>query len=297
VNPVQPEPIPTGIGPLVLGEAPMWHAAEARLYLVDLRSGVLLIHDPETGATRRHSFGEPLGSFVFRRSGGMLLALASGLHFFDPATERRTFVANPESGLFGNRFNDGKCDRDGRFWVGSMRDFAAATTGSLYRIAAKGAGLIVDAVLSPMGIPNAIAWSPDGTKMYLADSLQGDILEYAFDRAAGEIRDGRVFLEKGMVPGKPDGATVDAEGYLWNARYGGGCVVRVAPDGRIDRVIELPTANVTSVAFGGSDLRTLYITTATQRLDPAELERQPFAGYVFHMRPGCTGIPETHFAD
>ena len=152
-------------------------------------------------------------------------------------------------------------------------------------------------MLSPMGVPNAIAWSPDGTRMYFADSLQGDIREYVFDRATGEIRDGRVFLAKGVVPGKPDGATVDADGYLWNARFGGGCVVRVAPDGRLDRVIELPTANVTSVAFGGSDLRTLYITTATQRLDPAELERQPFAGYVFHMRPGCTGLAEARFAD
>ena len=113
---------------------------EARLYLVDLRSGVLLIHDPETGVTRRLSFGAPLGCFVFRRSGGMLLAFASGLYFFDPATERRTFIANPESALAGNRFNDGKCDRNGRFWVGSMRDFAAPTTGSLYRIAAKGPG-------------------------------------------------------------------------------------------------------------------------------------------------------------
>ncbi len=297
MTPAWPEPVATNIGPLVLGEAPMWHAEEARLYLVDLRNGQLLIHDPETDDTRRFSFNEPLGCFVFRRSGGVLLALASGLYSFDPATDKRTFLSNPESALTGNRFNDGKCDRDGRFWVGTMRDFATATTGSLYRIVQHGAGLKADSMISPLGVPNAIAWSPYGTKMYVADSLQGDIREYTFDRETGEIRDGRVFLAKGIVPGKPDGSTVDADGYVWNARFGGSCVIRIAPDGRIDRIVELPTANATAVAFGGPDLRTLYITTASQRLSPADLEMQPHAGYVFRMRPGCAGLPEPKFAD
>lgn len=290
-------PSPTSIGPLVLGEAPMWHAEEARLYLVDLRTGLLLIHDPASDDTRRFAFDEPLGCFVFRRSGGMVLAFASGIYAFDPGTGERTFLFNPESALVSNRFNDGKCDRDGRFWAGTMRDFAAATTGSLYRISPQSdGGLKAIPMLSPIGVPNAIAWSPDGTKMYFADSLQGDIREYTFDRTTGEIRDGRVFLKKGMAPGKPDGATVDADGYIWNARFGGGCVVRIAPNGKLDRIIELPTANPTAVAFGGADLRTLYITTASQRLSPADLEQQPHAGYVFQMRPGCTGLAEAKLA-
>src|SRR5262249_50280786 len=144
-------------------------------------------------------------------------------------------------------------------------------------------------------VPNSIAWSPDNKVMYFADTHRHLIWAYEFDLAEGTMRNERVFADCSDRPGKPDGSCVDADGCLWNAEYGGSRVGRYTPDGRIDRVVALPVANVTCCCFGGSDLDTLYISTARQRMTPEQLAREPLAGNVFACRPGVRGLPEARF--
>ena len=171
-----------------------------------------------------------------------------------------------------------------------MRDYGAARTGSLYRV---GPDLAPERILSPVTVPNALCWSPDDRTLYFADTPEGTIRAYAFDADSGRIGAMRLLFEG--EAGKPDGATVDAEGCVWNARYGGGAVLRLTPDGRVDRRIEIPASQVTACAFGGPGLRTLFVTTARQRLTPEQLQRQPLAGSLFAVDAGVQGLPEPDF--
>jgi sugar lactone lactonase YvrE len=162
-------------------------------------------------------------------------------------------------------------------------------TGSLYRI---GRGLQIRRMLGEIRVPNALAWSPDTRVMYFADTADGRLRAYDFVRATGEVGRMRVLVEDGELPGRPDGATVDADGCIWSARYQGGCVARIAPNGVVDRIVALPVTQVTSCAFGDADLRTLYITTARQRLTDAQLRGEPLAGALFALRVDTPGLPE-----
>lgn len=274
-----------------LGECPLWDEREAMLWWVDARFPAVKRLDPATGAVMMLVLPEVVGSLALRESGGMLAATKSGIHFLDPASGALEMKADPESHLPDNRFNDGRCDRAGRFWAGTMSHVNRDPTGSLYRFEADFRSTrLRNAII----IPNSLAFSPDGRAMYFADTNRHTIWAYDYDPASGAATGERVFADTGA--GRPDGSCVDADGCLWNADYGASRVVRYTPAGKVDGTYELPATNVTCCCFGGRDLDTLYITTATQRLSPQALAQQPLAGSLFALRPGARGLPESRFA-
>jgi sugar lactone lactonase YvrE len=274
-----------------LGECPLWDERESMLWWVDSRWPALKRFDPATGAVMMQVLPEVVGSIAFRDLGGLLAATKSGLHVLDGSGGALEPMANPEAHLPENRFNDGRCDRAGRFWAGTMCDARRDPTGSLYRFDADFAcAKLRNAII----IPNGLAFSPDNRTMYFADTNRHTIWAWDYDLASGAATNERVFADTGE--GRPDGSCVDADGGLWNAQYGGGRLVRYTPTGKVDRVVEVPVANPTCCAFGGDDLGTLYVTTATQRLSPGDLAQQPLAGSLLALRPGVKGLPEGRFA-
>lgn len=276
----------------ILGEVPLWSARHQRLYWIDVRRPALQSYDLVTEKVERFELPEAVGSFCESKSGDMLLALKSGLYTFDTSSYQLDEWLNIEPDLPNNRLNDGKCDRQGRFWVGSMNDGDRLPTGSLYRI---DADKKYEALLANITIPNSLAWSPDGNLMYFADTPSLKIMVYDFDTVEGIPHTPRVFRDMSGHPGRPDGATVDIDGCLWSAEVRGSRVVRYTPKGEIDKIVQLPVTGVTSCAFGGPKLDTLYITTATQRLSAEELARQPLAGALFAVAVGTQGVPEMLF--
>ena len=241
---------------------------------------------------QRRALPEAIGSFCLHGPGGLLLALKSGIHTYDCDRESLTRVLQPEPTLPTNRLNDGKCDRQGRFWVGSMNDGDRIPSGTLYVI---DRGWECRPTLRGLMIPNSLAWSPDGKRMYFSDTQTFRIFAYDYDVENGALLNPQVFADLSGHQGRPDGSTVDADGCLWNAEANGSRVVRYTPDGRVDKTIALPVSSVTSCAFGGADLATLYITSARQRLSEAQLADQPLAGALFAAHVGTVGIPETPF--
>lgn len=276
-----------------LGEVPVWDVEEQALYWIDIENALLQRLEPASGKVERWRLPERICALALRRAGGLIVALASGIAFFDPKTGAVERLAAPEAHLPGNRFNDGKCDRRGRFWAGTMDDRLSERTAALYRFDADRSCRRME---SGIGISNSLAWSPDNRTFYFADTLQRLIFAYDFDIDSGEISNRRVFADMAGQPGDPDGSTIDAEGYLWNAQWDGWRLVRYAPDGRIDRIVELPVQKPTSCMFGGPDLQTLYVTTAIWDLNAAALAGQPWAGGLLALDVGVAGLPEPRFA-
>ena len=274
-----------------LGECPLWDERAQALWWVDSRWPAVKRLDPATGAVTMLVLPDAVGSIAFRERGGLVAATQRGLHFMDAATGALEARVHPEAHLPDNRFNDGRCDRAGRFWAGTMSDVARDPVGSLYRFDADGA---CTKLRNAVVIPNSLAFSPDGRTMYFADTHRRTIWAYDYDPASGAATGERVFAETGN--GRPDGSCVDADGGLWNAEYGAGRILRYTPAGKVDRVIEVPASNPTCCCFGGDDLGTLFVTTATQRLAPEALAKQPLAGSLLALRPGATGLPESRFA-
>ena len=229
---------------------------------------------------------EMVGSLAVREAGGLVLALKSQIAFFDPVTSAIDRIASPEAGREAMRFNDGKCDRQGRFWAGTMNDVTRDPEGALYRLDPVRGCVAMDRGIR---IPNSLAWSVDSRTLYFADSPLRTIFSYPFDPATGEIGQRRTFATV-EPPAIPDGATVDAEGCLWSAHYDGWRVVRFMPNGRIDRVIDLPVQRPTSCQFGGPDLSVLFVTTASQKLTPEELATQPLAGALLALDVRIKGV-------
>jgi sugar lactone lactonase YvrE len=275
----------------ILGESAIWCGIDNVLYWVDIRAPALRRLDPRTGQVTSWNMNDLCGAVILSTDRRLLLAMRLGLFTFDPVDETlQPFVA-PEPEALNNRLNDSKCDRGGRIWTGTMRDFGLAPTGSLYRI---GADASCTRMLGDITVPNALSWSPDNRQMYFADTPDGQIRAYEFDADDGQLGAMKT-VESGNLPGRPDGATVDSEGCIWSARYQGSCVARITPAGKADRIVELPASQVTSCTLGGPDLRTLYITTARQKLAPAELDSQPHAGGLFAVRVDVGGLPEPRF--
>lgn len=276
-----------------LGEGPVWDPVEQALWWVDIHARALYRLDWSSGAVERFTAPDVIGSFALRARGGMVVALQSGLFTFDPRTGESAPIVQPESHIPTNRFNEGKCDRLGRFWAGTMSDVAREPTGSLYRLDPDGT---LTTVFGDVIVPNCLAFNPDNRFMYFADTWRHVIRRHPFDLTSGRIGEPEVFVDLHGRPGAPDGGTVDAEGCLWNAEFGGGRVVRYTPEGKIDRVVELPVTQITCCAFAGPALDTLVITTAKRRLDEAERARQRQAGDLFAIDVGVKGLPETRFA-
>jgi len=280
----------------ILGEVPLWCARTQRLWWIDVRRSALQSYDPATGRyqARRMPEGMLVGSIALREAGGFLLATNTGLYRYDPAQPLAPeFLANPEADKPANRLNDGKCDRRGRFWVGSMRDAQRLPEGTLYRFDPDHS---CHAQFNDIVVPNSIAWSPDDRTMYFADTHKQVIWAFDFDLDDGVISNRRVFKDWTHHHGRPDGSTVDSEGYLWNCMVASGELVRLAPDGSVDRVIALPVTNPTCPAFGGNDLGTLYVTSHSQRIPPERLAAEPWAGALLALDVGVRGLPEPRFA-
>lgn len=278
----------------LLGEGPLWDAVERVLYWVDIKRREIHRFDPASGRDERWTVAEEVGALAVRVRGGLVVALRSGFHFFDPGSGRTTPIVLPEPGQPGNRFNDGKPDRQGRFWVGSMDDGETKPSGSLYRL---DPDLSCHRVIDGIVVSNALCWSPDGRTMYHADSYQRIVWAWDFDPEQGTVADRRTFFEvrRGEGEGAPDGATVDAEGFVWIAHWGGWRLSRVDPAGRVERVVPLPVRQPTCPAFGGPDLDRLYVTSASINLSEEQRARQPLAGAILVLDPGVRGLAEARF--
>jgi sugar lactone lactonase YvrE len=276
----------------LLGEGPLWDAAEAALYWVDIKRREVHRFDPRAGRDRKWQVPVDVGWLAVRERGGLVLAMRSGFYFFDPATGALECVARPEPGRPENRLNDGKTDRQGRFWAGSMSEGDYQPTGGLYRIDATfGCVKMIDGI----AVSNSLAWSPDGRTMYHADSVVRTVWAWDFALEDGAIANRRVFFTLDDKDGVPDGATVDADGYLWVAIWNGWRVARYDPQGRLDRTVELPVQRPTCPAFGGPGLATMYLTSACGRLAPEAVAAQPQAGGLFDLDVGVKGLPEARF--
>lgn len=272
----------------VLGEVPVWCEQRQHLIWSDVRSCCLRTLDPESGSLQSFAMPDWIGSIALTNDDRLLLASRKSLLVYDPAGQRFDVRAVFESDQPDNRSNDGRTDRQGRFWFGTLNNRERIATGHLYRFD----GTAVHHVQSDIIVPNALAWSPDGRTMYFADSWIGDIWAFDYDPNTGVPSNRRVLLDRKSLPGIPDGATIDSDGCLWHARYGAGMLARVTPDGRVDRVVETDTLQLTACTFGGPDLRDLYVTSARQRMSSEELAKQPNAGALFKLRVDTPGLPE-----
>ena len=276
------------------GEGALWSASEKAVYWTDINRFLVHRWRSEDGAVHSWLFDEPVVALSLTdRDNEMLVAVASRLLVWNPSTDERRPQGFVLDGSPEVRLNDGRSDPNGRFWVGSMRNNvgpngevlpAGGSDGLLFRVGRDGASRIFR---EGVGVSNTLCWSPDRTRFYFADTLADVIWVHAYDDHSGTIGAPGVLLE-GFGRGGPDGSTIDSEGYLWNCRFGGGCIVRIAPDGTVDRVIETPVTNPTTCAFGGDGLSTLFFTSAGV-LSP---ESERLAGSLFAMETSVTGLPE-----
>lgn len=279
------------------GEGAVWHAAHAALYWTDINRFLIHRYTPADQCVRTWLFDEPVTAVVLTDLDNVLaVVLGSQIVLWEPVTDVRRKQVFRLEGWPKVRLNDARADPCGSLWVGSMRNNvnadgsageAGGAEGILYRIDPDGA---VSVCRERIGISNTLAWSPSGRHFYFGDSLANVVWAYAYDSTNRTISGERPFL-KGFSRGVPDGSAVDSEGYLWNCRFYGSCIVRVAPDGTVDRVIEMPVRNVTTCTFGGIDRKTLYITTAC--LDAPAGDR--LAGGLFAMQSAVSGLPENKY--
>lgn len=275
----------------VLGEGALWCASEHRLWWIDISQPTLWSWQSRGGGVEHWPLPKPPGSFALRKSGGFLFAFRNGLATLDqPGGELRWL---PALELGDERFNDGKVDRAGRFWAGTLDRRLGSPIGRLYRVSPD---FEVKAMDRGFTISNGIGWSPDGRTMYFTDTPSRCIYCYDFDAADGRIANRRVFVQAAPGHGGPDGMTVDAQGFVWSAQFDRWCVNRYAPDGTLERSLRLPVQRPTTCMFGGPGLATLYITSARMDLSDEALAAQPYAGGVFAIDAGVGGLPEPRFA-
>jgi sugar lactone lactonase YvrE len=278
-----------------LGEGCCWSPREQALWWVDILEHRLFRWRPADGERRSWTLPDTVSAVSERADApGLALTLRRGLAFFDPETGALQRGAEPEPERPGNRFNDGKCDSRGRFWGGTMDYACEAPTGALYRFDTDGrATRVFDAGFA---VTNGPAWSLDGRTMFFNDTAQGRVLAMPFDADSGNVGPAHEFLRFGPGDGLPDGMNIDAEGRLWIAHWGAGCVTaHDAASGAELARIALPAAHITNIAFGGPDLRTMFITSARFGLDAAQLAGQPLAGALFALDSEVTGLPARMF--
>ena len=276
----------------VLGEGALWCPLEQRLWWIDISSPTLWCWHAESKKVEHWPLPKPPGCFALRKNGGFLFAFRNGLATLKNPGAEPEWLAPEGLELGDERFNDGKTDRAGRFWTGTLDRKLGSPIGRLYRVSTD---LKVKAMDRGFTISNGIGWSPDDRVMYFTDTPSRRIYRYDFDAASGEISNRRVFVEAEPGHGGPDGMTVDAEGFVWSAQFDRWCIHRYAPDGRLERSIRLPVQRPTTCMFGGRDLATLYVTSARMDLSEAALATQPRAGGVFALQPGVRGLPEPRF--
>ena len=275
----------------IVGEGPVWDPSAGLLVWVDIEGKRIHEFDPATGVDREIEVPQYPGAVVVRASGGYMAAVTNGFAAVD-RDGRFKLIVPVEADVSGNRMNDGKCDPQGRFWAGTTRMTHDLPIGVLHRL---DADLSLHPLVGELWVSNGLDWTSDNSRMYFIDSFAGSVDVFDYEASTGAIANRRPLIDVPESWGTPDGMTLDAEGYLWVAFWGSSRVRRFDPEGRLDREIVLPVTQVTSCAFGGPDLRDLYITSGARGLDAEALEREPHAGGLFRARPGVQGRPANEF--
>ena len=283
-----------------IGEGPVWDFRRHALYWVDIPKYLVHIYDPATGVDRTINVGQEVGCVCPRRAGGLILGMKGGFATLDIESETCRLLFNPENRLPHNRFNDGKCDPMGRFWAGTIstrknsKGQREKGAGSLYCLYPD---MTVRTMATGLTTSNGMAWSPDAKTLYFIDSSDSTVYAFDYDVETGDITNRKALITIPATEGKPDGMTIDEEGMLWIAHWGGGKITRWEPAGaRLVKSFKLPVPQVSSCAFGGLHLDELYITSARIGLTEEELKSSPHSGALFRVKPGVKGRPEPVFA-
>lgn len=278
-----------------LGESVVWDERDGRLVWANIHEGEIWSWDPTRAAAPRVSkLAERVGAIGLRQGRGLALALESGFAVIDREGDAPVRLVDIESELDTTRLNDGRVDPAGRFVCGGMDE--AAPQRGISAVYSLDRGGRAAAVIEGVHCANSICWSPGGRIMYFTDMPSRRIDQFDYDPAAGALGNRRIFADLSREPGLADGSTVDAEGYLWNAQWGGSKVVRYAPDGSVDREVELPVSNPTCLCFGGAELDVLFITSAWFGLSDGARADEVHAGGIFALKPGVKGLPEHRYA-
>ncbi|MGV8854861.1 MAG: SMP-30/gluconolactonase/LRE family protein [Devosia sp.] len=274
-----------------LGEGPIWHPGRQELFFFDINAETLFAVTAAGEITDQWLFNEIVAAAAILDDNTLVLATESGLKGFDIATGGIAPLVGIEASDSRTRTNDSRVHPSGAFWIGTMdKGNDEAPIGSVYHYRDG----VLSTLKSGIAIPNATCFSPDGTIAYWTDTPTRQIMQCATDPTTGlPVGEWILFADVTDGRGYPDGAVVDSQGYLWNAKWGGSCVVRHAPDGSIDRIIEVPVSQVTCPAFGGPDLKTLFITTANKNLSAEQLAAEKFAGGLFAIELDVAGLAET----
>lgn len=285
----------------LLGESPLWHPAEQVLYWTDIPGRAVHRYDPASGQHRQWAFETEVGSLAPLREGGLLLARRNGLWRFDPASGKSHFAVAAPYDVQHERFNDGKCDSQGRFWVGTIYEPREPALAALYcHDAARG----LRRMAGDITVGNGLGWSPDGRTLYYSDTKAHTVYVHDFDATSGDIGARRVFArfspkqsgqDLDTYGGRPDGAAVDVAGNYWCAMFEGQRLLKLSPQGEVLHEVRLPVRCATMPCFGGPDLKTLYITTSREKRPAEELAAQPLAGRVLTMRMEVAGLPANSF--
>ncbi len=279
----------------IVGEGPVWNGKEQALYWVDIQGHTIHRLQPETGEHHAFEVGVAVGVLAFRQTGGLVLATKNGFALWDTQTQRVHILVNPELDQTHKRFNDGAVDCKGRFWAATMNEEEEKQKpeGVLYRLDPDGTVHVMD---TGFIIPNGMGWSPDNTRMYVTDSPKHIIYMYDFDLQTGAIEHRRTFVYTPEEQGVPDGLTVDSEGYVWSAYWGGAKLVRYDPHGKAERVINVPVPQPSSCVFGGKNLDELYITSARKGLSDEQIKAYPLSGDLFRLKTDIKGLEKFLFA-
>ncbi len=279
----------------IVGESPVWHPEDQSLYWVDIQSRQIHRFHPATGSNQTFDLPEIVTCIAPRAAGGLVLTLRKDFASFEPAALTLERLGEVEPNLPNNRFNDGKCDPQGRFWAGTMDAVHwSAPAGNLYR-------LDPDKTITRMQ-PNVICsngsgWSPNGRKMYYTESFRYTIFVYDFDPCTGAISNRLPFATLDSNSGGfPDGMTVDADGFVWSNVVGLGRIHRYDPQGKLERIVQLPVPRATDCTFGGPDLKTLYVTSARETMSPEQLAAAPLSGSLFAIDCDVRGLPSNSFS-
>ncbi len=274
------------------GEGVLWNALDQKVWWTDIEGCALWSYEPATAKSQCHSMSERVCCFAPRKNGGLIIAYADRVVLLDLLGGDETLVCEFEAGNPETRLNDGRTDRQGRLVVGGMNEVSGAPNSSVISI---DENLGVTEVIHGVSCANSTCFSADGKTMYFADTPEREIVAYDYDGSTGSLSNRQELASFANEPGLPDGSCVDADGGVWNAEWEGRRVVRIAPNGTIDTIIEMPVWKPTCCAFGGPELDTLYITTSRLLSDDAALAAEPLSGGLFAVKPGFKGVEDSPF--